>query len=172
MNKIKLLIIITAVIFGLLSFLQLQHSYAEIPEDSCPPITVDKKGWEKATNGGTREIKYYIFNARFTEGEKTQIRRAFELWSASSLLTCLKISFTETSVQSESKYLVLMPAKSDIETTQVVDSTTLFVLSAGTTIPLAQIDRTHASYPNFILKAMLHEIGHTMGLDHYYRIFR
>jgi hypothetical protein len=125
----------------------------------CPHI--NHGGWQKAQSG-VRTIHYFIEDG-FTPTEIQQIGNAFTDWSAKSELTCIKLNFVPGTA-SNSEYIVHLNGAPDFQT-ETGFPNTQFVTNAETWIQMSDFSRFGQGNDTAFLKAMLHEIGHTMGLS-------
>lgn len=171
LNFITIVLILT--VFFLLSIVYVEteiKTYAQTPSlSACPPVFSNRDGWAKAPSGGVRQLTFFIDNRAntFNTDERNEIKAAFSNWSAQSLNTCLKVNFTENSTPSGSDVLVIFNGSPTGTTATASTVVNRFVVSAVIYIQMSDFDRGGSNYTNIILKATLHEIGHTMGLDHY-----
>ncbi len=125
----------------------------------------ESDGWALNT---TVKYRFTLSNDQtftFTSGAKAQMREAFNAWNyenaAVNQLNCTGITFSETNNVDEAKIQIV-----PIDTGGVG----VFVYnSIGSTFESTDIE-INVNYPgstspNFYKKAILHEVGHTMGLN-------
>ena len=130
------------------------------------------------------EVRFAFAASSFNSSEKTSIKAALANWSwHNSALNCSNIWFTEGSFTSSTSNLTMttnsgtLPGRPD-----AVAATVRTDIPIGTEMGSARVTfywgaidsnfgglawrRNHASYSTFIKKVMLHETGHTLGLNH------
>lgn len=134
----------------------------------CPKQDGDYIGWQKNPLAPVI-IKYWFKPSDFADNQadnqKGQLRSAFSKWTTASNTSCLKVSFVETTVESESKIKIRKVDSGDTEADIFYDPLTKYVNRVDINIKKSDYDQYGAGYNTFFLKAGLHEIGHTMGLD-------
>ena len=135
-----------------------------------PPQKTGDYGW--ARSAVPTHIRYFIDNRAntFTSAERTEIEQAFASWSSASLETCIKVQFDESTTLAGSRVAVLYNYSytSTTATIRYPDPITHIIPSAIINIVMADFDPSNTTtFPGIIKKTVLHEIGHTMGLDHY-----
>lgn len=113
---------------------------------------------------GVRTIYYFIDDVQdgFRTAERDQIKAAFNDWSSKSNQTCIKLLFVEGTSTSADYYVHFNGSPIGETFTKVPH--TLYVTHADTYIQMSDFDRDNTGNDTIFLKAMLHEIGHTMGL--------
>jgi hypothetical protein len=134
-------------------------SSIKINADVCPHV--NHGGWQKASSG--ERIIHYFIEDGFTPTEKQQIDDAFTEWSAKSLQNCIKVNFVPGTA-SNSEYIVHLNG-SPVNVTVTTFPDTQFVTFADTYLWMPDFNRFGVGNNTIFLKAMLHEIGHTMGLS-------
>lgn len=139
----------------------------------CP--NTDPPGWTQSSN-----VKYYTGAGGFTTQELNQIKSALTNWSYHNLvLNCSDVYFLEDSslstavlkIESNAGHYVPLPDSAAV--TDRSRTTSTFFQAKVTFYWGAYIGTTpawnrngSASYYRFIKKIMLHEVGHTMAIDH------
>jgi hypothetical protein len=136
----------------------------------CPTIT--NRGWAQSS------VVRYAFTGNFTEEQKRQIRAAAAEWSRANSLNNSKVSFLEdTSGQNFSLRFqtgALTPGNPAVFSA-TYDGATGTIRSAtitydpNNTFPGSNIliaDPAQPGYSTIVMKLVLHEMGHLMGLDH------
>jgi hypothetical protein len=138
----------------------------------CPTLLSPNRGWAQ------NSIVRYAFDNGFTDEQKRQIRAAASEWNRANSLNNSKVSFVEdTSGTNFSLKFVTgaLGAGNPAVYNATYDGTTLTIKSAtitydpNNTFPgSAQLiaDPTKPGYSTVVMKLVLHEMGHTMGLDH------
>jgi Calx-beta domain/Domain of unknown function (DUF4214) len=135
----------------------------------CP--TIDNRGW-----GQGATVRFFL-NANLTEEQKRQIRLAIGEWNYANSVNNSRVIFVEdTSGQNFSFHFLngtLPPgtpafANKTFNVSGTVVSATLTydpnAVFPGTNMLI--IDPNKAGYDTIFIKLTLHEMGHTMGLDH------
>ena len=131
----------------------------------CPRQDPLVKGWPRGTAVSHTTVKYAFFRtegALFDEAAKTQMRQAFAAWSAESY-NCLHITFVEDPGNQEADIKVVAEATGDVSEGAVADPITGITSHQDIRI---NVNLPEASLADFYKKAILHEVGHSMGLDH------
>jgi hypothetical protein len=135
----------------------------------CP--TIDNRGW-----GQGATVRFFL-NANLTEEQKRQIRLAVGEWNYANSVNNSRVNFVEdTSGQNFNFHFLngTLPLgtaafanKSFDGSGRVVSATLTYDPNAvfpGTNILI--VDPNKAGYDTIFIKLTLHEMGHTMGLDH------
>ncbi len=138
----------------------------------CPTLFSPNRGWAQSS------IVRYAFTGSFNEEQKRQIRAAAAEWSRANSINNSKVSFVEdTSGQNfnlEFKTGALTPGNPAIFNA-TYNGATLTITSASitydpnNTFPGSNIlvaDPNVPGYSTVVMKLVLHEMGHLMGLDH------
>src|ERR1044071_4991621 len=138
----------------------------------CPTLFSPNRGWAQNT------IVRYAFTGSFNEEQKRQIRAAAAEWSRANSINNSKVSFVEDTsgqnFQLEFKTGALTPGNPAIFNA-TYNGATLTIISASitydpnNTFPSSNIlvaDPNVAGYSTIVMKLVLHEMGHLMGLDH------
>jgi len=133
-----------------------------------PPAHSDHIGWAKQSSSGSRLISFKIDSpSSWTTDELAEIRAAFTEWDSATDNTCMPMTFTE----STSVALITVKLDSGGTRAEVPSNpygTGVATIGISIFIDRSEFDNTNTTtYPNIIKKAMLHEIGHTMGMGHY-----
>lgn len=138
----------------------------------CPTLLSPNRGWAQ------NSIVRYAFDNGFTDEQKRQIRAAASEWNRANSLNNSKVSFVEdTSGTNFSLKFVIgaLGGGNPAVYNATYDGTTLTIKSAtitydpNNTFPgSAQLiaDPAKPGYSTVVMKLVLHEMGHTMGLDH------
>src|SRR5438270_1664489 len=136
----------------------------------CPAIT--NHGWSQTS------IVRYFFDTGFTDEQKRQIRAAASEWTSANHLNNSKVSFIEdTSGQNFSLRFLTgpLPAGNPARFDSVLDGTTgtvkfgTITYDPNNTFPgtnILEADPNQPGYGTIVMKLILHEMGHQMGLDH------
>ncbi|MDT5060031.1 MAG: hypothetical protein QOH63_490, partial [Acidobacteriota bacterium] len=139
----------------------------------CPTLFSPTR-WGWAQNAIVR----YAFDTGFTDGQKRQIRAAAAEWNRANSLNNSKVSFVEdtSGTNFSLKFLIAaLPAGNPAVFNATYDGTTLAVKSGtitydpNNTFPNSTqliADPTRPGYSTVVMKLVLHEMGHLMGLDH------
>ena len=135
----------------------------------CP--TNDNVGWGR---GAT--VRFFL-NANLNEEQKRQIRWGLAEWNRANSLNNSRVRFEEDFTGGNFQFHILngslggnTPAFAQKVFTgdgTVVSATLTFdpnAVFAGTATPIA--NPSQPGYETFVIKLTLHEVGHTMGLDH------
>lgn len=138
----------------------------------CPTLFSPNRGWAQSA------IVRYAFTGNFTEEQKRQIRAAAAEWSRANSINNSKVSFIEdTSGQNfnlEFKTGAL-PQGNPAIFNATYNGATFTITSAtitydpNNTFPGSNVlvaDPALPGYDTIVMKLVLHEIGHLMGLDH------
>ena len=128
----------------------------------CPQQETETYGWSRSATG-TTTVKYWVSSD--LTNQKSQIDSAFAKWTAASALTCLKISFTAVTNESEASFTVRLRTGGGTGTELASDPTSNILVEATTWFDSNNFSSSQPGYDTAFLKGMLHEIGHTMGLD-------
>ncbi len=139
-----------------------------LAQASCANVPTDpsQNGWAQGST-----VKYGIDLVSYPPGsiERSAIQSAFNIWNASSLLTCLRITFVEDDFASQ--FLLLKGfagGAASNETPTVINSimvNTVMRLDTDNTAGLPFFDKTQTSdYSRFVTETTVHEIGHTLAL--------
>jgi Calx-beta domain/Domain of unknown function (DUF4214) len=139
-------------------------SYAQ-----CP--TIDNVGW-----GQSATVRFFL-DANLSEEQKRQIRLAVTAWNNANSVNNSRVRFEEDTTGQNFVFRFLngtlplgTPAfanKSFNSNRTVVSATLTYDPNAvfpGTNILI--VDPAKAGYDTIFIKLTLHEMGHTMGLDH------
>ncbi len=138
----------------------------------CP--TIDNVGWGR---GAT--VRFFL-NANLDEEQKRQIRWGLAEWNRANSLNNSRVRFEEDFTGGNFQFHILngplvggnTPAfaqKSFTSDGTVVSGTLTFdpnAVFAGISPPTLIANPSQPGYETFIIKLTLHEVGHTMGLDH------
>lgn len=146
----------------------------------CPGLDPRSIGWQKLPDPLVRQLTYFInpFGANgyeaFNGTEINEINAGFDEWSAASLRSCIKVNFTRifsptdpNSQENNSNVFVHLGGSPDGRSeaaVRVIQSDHPYVYGADIYMEMNQFNRNDPSFANMMLKATLHEIGHTMGL--------
>ena len=135
----------------------------------CP--TIDNRGWAQ---GAT--VRFFL-DANLSEEQKRQIRLAVTAWNNANSVNNSRVRFEEDTTGQNFVFRFLngtLPAgtpafanKSFNASGTVVSATLTYDPNAvfpGTNILI--VDPGKAGYDTIFIKLTLHEMGHTMGLDH------
>jgi hypothetical protein len=138
----------------------------------CPTLFSPNRGWAQSA------IARYAFTGNFTEEQKRQIRAAAAEWSRANSINNSKVSFVEdTTGQNfnlEFKAGALTPGN-PAAFNATYNGATLTIISAtitydpNNTFPGSNTlvaDPGRPGYDTVVMKLVMHEIGHLMGLDH------
>jgi hypothetical protein len=138
----------------------------------CPTLYSPNRGWAQ------NSIVRYAFTGNFTEEQKRQIRAAAAEWSRANSINNSKVSFVEdTTGQNfnlEFRLGALAPGN-PAAFNATYNGATLTVINAvitydpNNTFPGSNIivaDPAQPGYSTIVMKLVLHEMGHLMGLDH------
>jgi predicted Zn-dependent protease len=144
------------------------NAYAQ----GCPTLLSPNRGWAQNT------IVRYAFDTGFTDEQKRQIRAAAAEWNRANSLNNSKVSFVEdtSGTNFTLKFLIgTLGAGNPAVYNATYDGATFTIKSAtitydpNNTFPgSAQLvaDPNLPGYSTMVMKLVLHEMGHTMGLDH------
>lgn len=134
-------------------------------QSSCPPLDSGVTGWPQDTT------VYYDVSA-IPSGLQSQVIAAFNAWNTANGQNNTGVSFQPADAQNPATYTVQTggsgsPASTAISHPSQGNTT---VSGATTTIDVNNVngnwyDSGAAGYSNVFLKVMLHEIGHTLGLN-------
>lgn len=129
----------------------------------CPPQESECLGYFRYNP--PMEVKYYINPNDFNSNQKSQINSGFAKWKTASATTCLGVNFVEVSDANEALVTVQKRTSggTEVELGRASDNT---LASAIIWFDFSQFDAAQPGFDTVFLKGTLHEIGHTMGLDH------
>jgi predicted Zn-dependent protease len=164
----RLFIVLSApIIFLLLTFSNL---YVGLAQSTCATLA-SFHGWAKCS------IVYYCYDSTITSTQRTQFDRAISTWNSVSQSNNTKVKFQAASGTSTCALVIKndnsvanMPAVTDPSgsNSEIHNAMITFYpngVFVGTTTKF--YDPSQAStYSTIWEKALLHEIGHTLGLDH------
>jgi hypothetical protein len=156
---------------GAILWLGAANTYAQ----GCPTLFSPNRGWAQ------NAIVRFWFDSGFTEEQKRQIRAAAAEWNRANSFNNSKVSFVEdTAGTNFSLRFLIAPAGTLAAGNPAIfnatyDGATLTVKSAtitydpnntfpGSTQLIA--DPARPGYSTVVMKLVLHEMGHLMGLDH------
>jgi hypothetical protein len=140
-------------------------------QTGCPPPDNDLAGWQQGT------VVYYDIST-LPSDMRSSVENAFNEWSRSNVTNCSNVSFAPASGGAAAKFIVQVgplqrngnysAAGTNIglnASRTVIQATTFFDINNHN--PQGRIfwDRNRADFSTGIFKVMLHEIGHTMGLN-------
>lgn len=127
----------------------------------CPMQEPEVKGWARNT-----EVTYAFFvnpGASFSDDALRQMRAAFSEWDAVNQGNCMLVRFREDHGNQDANIKVVARSSDGISTEIGVNPVTKITIQQdiriNVTLPIL------ASHPDTYKKAILHEIGHSMGLD-------
>jgi len=126
----------------------------------CPAQDPQQKGWQKNTT-----VTYAIFktpDAVFNDDAKDQIRAALAAWHFENQSNCMRVMFAEDPDNQNANIRIIATATGGVDQLSGVDTTTSITVYQDIRINVNLLDATR---PNFYKKAVLHEVGHSMGLD-------
>ncbi|HEV7373446.1 MAG TPA: DUF4214 domain-containing protein [Pyrinomonadaceae bacterium] len=138
----------------------------------CPTLFSPNRGWAQ------NSIVRFWFDSGFTDEQKRQIRAAAAEWNRANSLNNSKVSFVEdTSGTNFSLRFLIggLGAGNPAIFNATYDAATFTIKSAtitydpNNTFPgSAQLiaDPARSGYSTVVMKLVLHEMGHLMGLDH------
>jgi Matrixin len=152
------LLISAALLFSLVSLLDSVHSQLT----ACPSQDPGIKGWNRYR---TTSVKYVITQSEdgvFSDPAKTQIEAAFTAWTNENGTNCMGITFQRIYTTDGSDIQIIPTTSDGVNSDTYVDSG---LISVAQDIRI-NINHADASKPNFYKKAILHEVGHSMGLEH------
>lgn len=135
----------------------------------CP--TIDNHGWGQGTT-----VRFFLDN-NLTAEQKRQIRLAINEWNNANSVNNSRVRFEEDTTGASFAFRFLngslptgtaaFASKSFDGSGRVISATLTYDQSAvfpGTNILI--VDPSKAGYDTIFIKLTLHEMGHTMGLDH------
>lgn len=139
------------------NLLELAHAQA-----GCPAQWTETNGW-----GRGRIVKYRITSSDdgtygFTDDAKQQIVAAFNAWTTENRNNCMLVTFERTFSNDAQIQVVPVDTGPGGRTALANTPGTKVASDADIEINVLHPD---AARPNFYKKAVLHEVGHTMGLD-------
>jgi hypothetical protein len=135
----------------------------------CPGRELETDGWALF-----RTVKWRFTtapdgsNATFSPEAKVQMRQAFDLWNAENNpanypnSNCSGIRFEEDNDDDDAPFQISPFSSGGVGTALGTGNLGSTLIAAYTDI---NVNFTGSTSPNWYKKAMLHEIGHTMGLD-------
>jgi hypothetical protein len=147
------------------------NAYAQ----GCPALYSPNRGWAQNT------IVQYAFDPGFTDEQKRQIRATAAEWNRANSVNNSKVSFVEDTSGTNAKLRFqiaspgVLPPGNPADYQANYDAATFTINSAvirydpNNTFPGTSTlvsDPTQPGYSTVITKLILHEMGHTMGLDH------
>lgn len=160
---------IRSLFFMLFFALALIASAASKSNAQCP--TVDNRGWAQGST-----VRYFLDGTLSTE-QKRQIRIAINEWNNANSVNNSRVRFEEDTAGTNFAFRFLNGAlptgtsafasKSFDGSGRVISATLTYDQNAvfpGTNILI--VDPSKAGYDTIFVKLTLHEMGHTMGLDH------
>jgi hypothetical protein len=150
------------VVFFLLSNSETQTASAQVLT-GCPTQEPETVGWPRTPNTATT-VKYYI-DTTFNLTQRSQIESAFNKWTAASQATCLKINFVPATNGLAANITVQLTEKGGTHTELDASNPQRILTEANTFFDSNDFDPQQPGYSTAFLKGMLHEIGHTMGLN-------
>jgi hypothetical protein len=140
----------------------------------CPPqITtpVLNYGWVRI-QPGPKDVTVWVDPDFQSNGELGQVQAAITYWNGVGSSLCVPVHFTYTSNHEASDLsIVRFTTETNPNRTHMqpldIDSVTHVLIKADIFIDIRDFDPSiTSSYNTVIQKAVTHEIGHTMGLDH------
>jgi hypothetical protein len=137
-------------------------------QQSCVgPAFAPDQGWKKCS------IVLYWIQSGFSQTQKDQIIAAFNDWNTANQTNNSKVKFRPAASSSLAKYVVRADTTTtgDGDPAQTARTSGVNVVSAETTFYFARgfwDSSQTTTYASAIKKVALHEIGHTMGIDHWW----
>jgi hypothetical protein len=153
---------------SIFSLLAVRETPVHAQLSSCPPqwtTPILIYGWQR-TIGATTTVTFWM-DPDFTDTQESQLRNAIQKWETASALTCRSIDFQEIQDKDGSQLAILQVPGAETKLQPIDANLTTHILSkADLIIDTDEFTLGADGYSTVFLKAGLHEIGHSMGLDH------
>lgn len=159
-----------------LLFLTAAHRSTVSFAGSGPEFNSSQKGWTGGTEASLFTVKYGT--SGFSAAEATKIAEALTDWTNNNQLqgNCSYVAFeagtpVKYTIKTNAGIFPGKPGDAAVTGSYVVNNSTAKILQSATTTfywgsNLWNRNGPSAPHQQFVLKVMLHEAGHTMGLQH------
>jgi hypothetical protein len=171
MHRLQLLRITVFLLGIICSWLLLLGNYSRtLTEAVCPPVDLTEPGWLVE-----RTVNYQM--SGFSPTEQTKIRNALSAWTTdNNTSNCSEVSFSESTPAALTINQSTGQSSADVtRSAETLNSTVNNVVSTSTITffwgakfnnnTTNTWNRANDAHLTFVLKVMLHEAGHTMGLN-------